>query len=78
MPSERKQVNFRVDGETEELFAALIDSASAALGLRLSQADVFRLALNELAKKYPPAAAEEQPPAPPPPARSARRRKARG
>ena len=64
MPSDRKQINMRVDGETEELLRGLVASCSAAIGLALSQSDVVRLALQELAKKYPPAAPEaKQPPA---------------
>ncbi|VTR95252.1 unnamed protein product [Gemmata massiliana] len=55
MPSERKQINVRVDDETEELIPRLIRSVTAALGIKVSQSDLFRLGLRELAQKYPPA-----------------------
>jgi hypothetical protein len=53
MPSQRKQVNVRVDDETEERLARVQASASAALGLKLSVSDLFRLGLIELERKYP-------------------------
>lgn len=64
MPSDRKQINVRVDAETEELIPRLLRSVSAGVGLPVNQSDLFRLGLHELAKKYPPAPAEPPPPAP--------------
>jgi hypothetical protein len=55
MPSDRKQINFRVDDETDALVRALIPVVSDAVGLKLSQSDLLRLGLVELRKKYMPA-----------------------
>lgn len=54
MPSNRKQINVRLDPETELRLASLIPRVSAALGLNVSQSDLFRLGLIELDKKFPP------------------------
>lgn len=54
MPSTRKQINVRVDDETEELMRALVPAVSAAIGLSIGQSDLFRLGLLELKKKYLP------------------------
>ncbi len=48
----RKQLNVRIDAEMESLFAELIPLASAATGLKVSQSDVVRLALQALAREY--------------------------
>lgn len=48
----RKQINVRVDDESEARLNRLVDTASAALGLNLSQSDVIRLALIALEEKY--------------------------
>lgn len=48
----RKQINVRVDDEMEDRFNRLVDAASAATGLNLSQSDVFRLAIIALEEKY--------------------------
>jgi hypothetical protein len=74
MPSDRKQINVRIDPETEALIPRLIESVSAAIGLRVNQSDLFRLGLHELAKLHPPA--EEAPPAPPTRSKRGRGRKA--
>lgn len=65
MPSDRKQVNVRVDEATAELMARLIPAVSAAIGLAVSQSDLFRLGLLELEKKFapPPATARKRKPA---------------
>ena len=58
MPSDRKQLNIRMDAETEERVARLLASVSAAIGLKVSQSDLFRLGMIELEKKFPPVAEE--------------------
>lgn len=61
MPSDRKQVNVRVDAATEDLMARLLPVVSAAIGIAVSQSDLFRLGLIELEKKFaPPPAPEPQ------------------
>ncbi len=63
MPSQRPQINVRVSEDTVQRFVALVDRMRAATGIdNLSQADVIRLAILELEKKYPPTSAA--PPAP--------------
>lgn len=52
MPSDRKQLNVRLDRDTENLLNALQPVVSQAIGLRVSQADLFRLGLIELRKRY--------------------------
>lgn len=52
MPSDRKQINVRVDDEAAELMSRLIPVMSEAIGLPISQSDLFRLGLVELKKKY--------------------------
>lgn len=54
MPSDRKQINVRVDEQTEALLKALLPAVSADIGLELTQSDLFRLGLLELRKKYLP------------------------
>jgi hypothetical protein len=54
MPSERRQINVRADDATAAEFDRLMVAIPAALGLAsLSQAEVIRLAVMELGKKYP-------------------------
>lgn len=48
----RKQLNIRLDDETERLLALLVPQAKAATGLDVSQSDVVRLALQSLAREY--------------------------
>jgi hypothetical protein len=52
----RRQLNIRHDDETEARLARLVARVSAEYGIPVSQADVFRLALQELEKRFPPAA----------------------
>ena len=52
MPSMNKQINVRVDPETEELVEQLIPALSQALGLKVSQSDLFRMGLHALKKQY--------------------------
>jgi hypothetical protein len=59
VPSGRKQLNIRLDPATEARLPRVREAASAALGIPLSVADVFRLALIELEKKYPPLGSPE-------------------
>lgn len=73
MPSDRQQLNVRLDPAASELWAELVPRVSAALGLDLSQSQVVALALQALAAKYP-AAAEPEPPPPKAPTRKAPRR----
>lgn len=56
MPSDRKQLNIRLDPETEERVSRLLVSVSASIGLKVTQSDLFRLGMIELEKKFPPAA----------------------
>lgn len=64
MPSDRKQLNVRVDDETEDLVEQLLPAVTAALGVKVSQSDLFRLGMKELAAKYlPPATAKRRRPA---------------
>jgi hypothetical protein len=53
MPSDRRQINIRLDPETEQRLPRVRKATSEALGLNLSNADVVRLALIELERKYP-------------------------
>jgi hypothetical protein len=55
----RKQLNIRVDDETEARVRRLLSSVRAALGLPVSQSDLFRLGMIELEKKFPPAAVSD-------------------
>jgi hypothetical protein len=52
MPSKNKQINIRVDGETESLLPALKEAVSKSLGLNISYSDLVRLGLAELKAKY--------------------------
>ena len=52
MASDRKQLNIRLDEETEQLLGELRPLAEQATGLKVSQADVIRLALRALAREY--------------------------
>ena len=52
--STRKQLNIRMDAETEERVARLLLSVAAAYGIPVSQSDLFRLGMIELEKKFPP------------------------
>jgi hypothetical protein len=54
VPSDRKQLNIRMDAETEERVNRLLAAVSAAIGLKVSQSDLFRLGMIELEKKYLP------------------------
>lgn len=61
MPSQRKQLNVRVDDATDDLIERLRPAVSAAIGLEVSLADLVRLGMLELAKKYPPHPPEPRP-----------------
>lgn len=52
MPSDRKQLNVRMDDETEERVARLLPAVSEAIGLKVSQSDLFRLGMIELERKF--------------------------
>lgn len=56
VPSDRKQINVRLDDETEERVARLLVSVSKSIGLKMSQSDLFRLGMIELEKRFPPEA----------------------
>lgn len=60
MPSDRKQMNVRLDDEMKALFEQLLPLASEATGLAVSQSDVVRLALKSLAREYKAKAAAEK------------------
>ena len=53
MPSDRRQLNVRLDPATSELWDAVLPRVQAALGVELSQAQVVALAVRALAEKYP-------------------------
>ena len=48
----RKQLNVRMDQDTERLLEVLVQRASDKTGLNLSQSDVIRLSLRALKEKY--------------------------
>jgi hypothetical protein len=54
MPSDRKQLNVRMDAETAERVNRLLVSVSASFGIPVSQSDLFRLGMIELEKRFPP------------------------
>jgi hypothetical protein len=54
VPSERRQLNVRLDPATAEAWDAVLPRVQAAVGLELSQAQVVALAVKALAEKYPP------------------------
>lgn len=60
MPSDRKQLNVRVDPDVEDLVEQLIPAVTAALGVKVSQSDLFRLGMKELAAKYLPPAGDRK------------------
>lgn len=74
MPSDRQQLNVRLDPQSSELWPDLVERVKAALRLDLSQSQIVALALQALAEKYP-AAAE---PPPPPPAQTGKQRGRKG
>lgn len=52
VPSDRKQLNIRLDPKTEAMVAELMPAAEAVTGLAVSQSDLFRLAVQALREKY--------------------------
>jgi hypothetical protein len=48
----RKQLNVRLDDDSETRLARLIPRVSQAVGLNLSQSDIIRLALLALEEKH--------------------------
>jgi hypothetical protein len=50
--SDRKQLNVRLDPESEKLLAELLPGMSRLKELNLSQSDLFRLALRALKREY--------------------------
>jgi len=54
MPSQRRQLNIRLDRDMERLVPRLLEAVRRELGLKVSQSDLFRLGMKELAKKYLP------------------------
>jgi hypothetical protein len=73
MPSDRKQINVRVEPDTELLIERLIPAVRSRLGLPISQSDLIRLALQSLAREYLTEEPEEE--APPRPRGKPRRGK---
>lgn len=61
MPSDRRQLNVRLDPETSDIWDKVLPRVHQAVGVTLSQPQVIALAIRALAEKYP--APEE--PAPP-------------
>ena len=57
MPSERRQLNVRLDPDASARFDRLFPAVSAELGTDLSQAQLVALALKALEREY----AEKQP-----------------
>ena len=74
MPSARRQLNVRLEPETEELLEKLLPVVSARLGLKVSQSDLVRLGLLELQAKYLGPAQSADRSAASPPSRKKRRR----
>jgi hypothetical protein len=67
VPSERKQFNVRMSQETAARVERLIPLVNAAVGVELSQAQFFELAIRALAEKHGAAegaTAREKPKAP--------------
>ncbi len=58
MASDRRQINVRLDPDTERTLAELKPVVSKSIGLEVSQADLFRLGILELRKKFMPDAGE--------------------
>lgn len=56
MPSERPQLNVRLDGESEARFDRLMGRMPEVLGVPVTQAQLIRLALKALEEKHPPPA----------------------
>lgn len=54
MPSDRKQINVRVDAETEALLPALCEAIGLATGLKVTNSDLFRMGMHELKRRYLP------------------------
>lgn len=52
MTPRRKQLNVRLDEDSETRLARLIPVVSGAIGLNLSQSDIVRLALIALEEKH--------------------------
>jgi hypothetical protein len=52
-------LNVRADDETEERIARLLPVVSAALGLKVTMSDLFRLGMIELERKYAPTSAAQ-------------------
>lgn len=52
MPSSRKQLNIRLDPETEARAERLLPMARARLGIAVSHSALYRLALIALEKEY--------------------------
>jgi Arc/MetJ-type ribon-helix-helix transcriptional regulator len=59
MATKNKQLNVRMDEETEARLERLVKTGSAVVGLALSQSDVIRLALQALEEKYTAAEAKK-------------------
>jgi hypothetical protein len=51
----RKQINIRIDSQTEALLPQLRQAITKAIGLDVGHSDLFRMGLQELTKKYLPA-----------------------
>ena len=51
---ECRQLNIRLDRDMERLVPRLLEAVRRELGLKVSQSDLFRLGMKELAKKYLP------------------------
>lgn len=54
MPSKRTQINVRLDPESEARLPRVREAVSRAIGLEVSQSDLFRLGLIELERKHCP------------------------
>lgn len=52
MPRERRQLNVRVDDETERRIARLLPLVTAAVGIQVTVTDLVRLGMIELERKY--------------------------
>ena len=58
MPSDRRQLNVRLDPQTSDLWDEVTPRVQEAVGVELSQAQLIGLAIRALAEKYPASSGE--------------------
>jgi hypothetical protein len=52
MAKKTKQINIRIDDDTDQILPQIREAISQSLGIDVTYSDVFRLAIAELRKKY--------------------------